>query len=83
MSKVLVEKEFGGDGAKAGLMVEDGALVVKVSYPLDKLLSPVNDVIDSAINKLEALIPGDWDKAVLEPVRAAAKAELVKLLSDA
>lgn len=79
--KAIVEKEFGGDGAKAGLYLDENALVAKVIYPLEKVLKPVNDVIDAAIDKVEASIPGDWDKAVLEPIRVAAKEQLVKLLS--
>lgn len=80
--KVIYEHEVGGDGGKAGAYIDGDQLAVKVSYPLAKVLMPVNDVIDSLINKIEAAIPGDWDKAVLEPIRVAAKAELVSLLAE-
>jgi len=80
--KVVYEAPVGGDGGKAGLYIEGDQVEMKVSYPLAKVLGPVNDVIDAAINKIEAAIPGDWDKAVLEPIRIAAKAELVSLLAE-
>lgn len=80
--KKIYEQGFGGDGAKAGLYVEEKELALKVTYPLEKMLSPVNAIIDQAINKLEAVIPGDWDKALLEPIRAEAKAQLLKLVSE-
>lgn len=80
--KTIYESAIGGDGAKVGAYIEGSELQVKASYPLNKILQPVNDIIDSAINKLEAVIPGDWDKAVLEPIRVAAKAELVALLAE-
>ncbi len=43
-------------------------------------MAPANAVIDKAIDAVEGAIPGDWDKAVLEPIRIAAKAELAKLI---
>ncbi len=81
--KTIVSQPIGGDGAAASLLVDDSSnLVAQISYPIAKLVSPINDVIDAAINKVEAAIPGDWDKAVLEPIRIAAKAELVSLLGN-
>ncbi len=78
--KTIVSQPIGGDGATASLTVDGGNLNAQISYPIAKLVSPINDVIDAAINKVEAAIPGDWDKAILEPIRIAAKAELVSLL---
>lgn len=80
--KVIYEHAVGGDGAKAGAYVDGVDLLVKVSYPLDKVLAPANKIIDDAIDKVEALIPGDWDKALLEPLKAEAKAALIKLISE-
>jgi len=81
--KTIVSQPIGGDGAAASLVLDDnGNLVAGISYPIAKLLGPINDLIDKAINGTEAVIPGDWDKAVLEPIRIAAKAELVALLSN-
>lgn len=86
--KTIVEasQEIGGDGAKASesLVIEGGFLKAKVeiSYPVAKALSPVTDLIDSLIGKVEAAIPGDWDKALLDPIAAEAKAALIKLLSE-
>lgn len=81
--KVIVEEGIGGDGAKAGLYLDGGDLALKVTYPVAKVLQPVNDVIDSVVAKIEAAIPGDWDKAILDPIAAAAKAELLVLLTEA
>lgn len=80
--KALLEGSVGGDGGKAGIYIEENQLAVKLSIPLEKVLEPVNKVIDEAINKLEALVPGDWDKALLEPIRVEAKAALLKLLAE-
>ncbi len=80
--KTILSQPIGGDGANATLSVDGGNLVAGVSYPIAKLVTPINDVIDAAIDKVEAAIPGDWDKAVLEPIREAAKAELVALLGE-
>jgi hypothetical protein len=79
--KTLVEQAIGGDGAKAGAYIDNGNLELRVAYPLAKVVEPVNKIIDGAIDRLEAAVPGDWDKALLEPIRAEAKAALVALLS--
>lgn len=81
-----IKKPIGGDGAEAsGALVLDGGMLkgqIEVSYPLAKALDPVNKIIDSMIDKIEAAVPGDWDKALLEPIRVEAKAALLKLLSE-
>jgi hypothetical protein len=79
--KTIIEKEVGGDGGKAGLYVEAGELALKVTYPLEKILQPATDVIDKGFDAVENAIPGDWDKAILAPIRAGVKAELLKLVS--
>lgn len=80
--KALYEHDIGGDGAKAGIYIEGETLAVKASFPLAKALSPVNDIIDKAFDKVEEVIPGDWDKALLEPLRAEAKSAILKMLSE-
>lgn len=80
--KTIYEHSVGGDGAMAGAYVEGGNVVIKASFPLEKAVEPLNKVIDQAIDKLESVIPGDWDKALLEPIRAEAKAALLKLISE-
>lgn len=79
--KTIYETPIGGDGGKIGLYLDSGDLVQKASYPVAKALGPVNDLIDSATAKIEAAIPGDWDKAVLDPIAAGLKAEIAALLS--
>ena len=80
--KSLVKQDIGGDGASAELSLDGGKLVLAVQYPVAKLAEPITKLIDKAIDAAEGAIPGDWDKAVLEPIRAAAKAEVIKLLSE-
>ena len=88
MAKQLfqVEKELGGDGAKAaaGLSVSGEALElgIKVTYPLAKIVEPAGLIIDQLVDKLEALIPGD-QKAMAAQAKADARAALVKALSEA
>ncbi len=79
--KTIFEHAIGGDGGMAGLYLDGANVEVKISYPTAMVVSPITDLIDRAINSIEAAIPGDWDKAVLEPIRLAAKAELLALLS--
>ena len=88
MAKQLfqVEKEIGGDGAKAsaGLAVAGDALelALKVTYPIAKIVEPATSVLDAQLDKLKALIPGDWDDLAIDKFKAEYKAELVKVLSE-
>lgn len=79
--KELVKKEFGGDGASASLLLGDGNLKLQVAYPVAKVIEPVTKAIDAAIDKAETAIPGDWDKAILEPLRALIKAEIASVIA--
>lgn len=80
--KVIYEHAVGGDGAVAGLYLEDGFLVEKVKYPVGGALAPAHKFIDSAIDGLEDKIPGDWDKIALEPLRVLAHSSLDSLLKE-
>ncbi len=80
--KSLLKQSIGGDGATIELALDGGKLLLAAAYPIDKLASPLTALIDSAIDAAEKAIPGDWDRAVLEPIRIAAKAEVIKLLSE-
>lgn len=88
MSKKIVsfEKEVGGDGAKvaAELAVEGEFLVAAaaVKYPIAKVIEPATKAVDSLLDKLEAAIPGDWDKPMIEKFKEEYKADLVKLLAE-
>ena len=79
--KTIYEHAIGGDGASVGLYLEGTNLVEKVTYPIGKAVAPAKAFVNAAIDGLEAKIPGDWDKAVLEPVRAAAMMEIDNLLA--
>ncbi len=86
--KVIVEasQDIGGDGAKASesLVLDGGFLKGKfeVAYPVAKALAPVTDLIDKAFGGLKDVIPGDWDNAILDPIKEKIKADLIKLLSE-
>jgi len=82
---VKFEKEVGGDGAKAAgvIKVEGDQLkaTVEIGMPLSKVVEPVMTQFDKLVDKLEALIPGD-QKAMAATLKAEAREELVKLLSE-
>lgn len=82
MSKVLVEKAIGGDGAKASLVIEGGSLQAVVSYPIAGLVDGVVKQLDPLKAKLEALIPGDWENPLVDKAFAEIKDQLTKLLSE-
>jgi hypothetical protein len=80
-----VDQEVGGDGAKvkAGVGVEGDQLKVELAatYPLAKVVDPLMKVVDGLVDKLEQFIPGD-QKALATTLKAEAREELVKLLSE-
>lgn len=80
--KTLYETAIGGDGGLIGAYVGEGKLKVEVSYPLVKIAEPLMGPIDSAFRAVENAIPGDWDVAILEPIKESLKAELLKLLAE-
>lgn len=83
---ISTEKELGGDGAqvKAALGVEAANLKVEVAvtYPIEKVLEPATTALNDALDKLEKLIPGDWDKPLIEKVKVEFKEKLVALLAE-
>jgi len=78
------DKAIGGDGAKAvgAIVVEAGELKAEVSlsYPVSKIIEPVTKVLDSALDKLETIIPGDWDKKLIDQLKKEYREELDKLI---
>lgn len=80
--KVLIEKEFGGDGGKVGAYIDAEALQVKVSYPLIKVIQPATNALDGLLDKLKAAIPGTWDDALIDKLKDEYKADLVKFLAE-
>lgn len=87
MKTILTAKQpIGGDGAMASesLTLDGGNLVadIRVEYPVAKLLKPVTDEIDVARDALEKVIPGDWDKAVLDPIFEGLKKAIIAKLSE-
>jgi hypothetical protein len=80
------EKEISEAGGKVGGAVgiegENLKVEVSASYPLSKVIEPATKALDSALDKFEKLIPGDWDKGPIEKIKAEYKEELVKLLAE-
>lgn len=83
---VKFEQGIGGDGGKVeGRLVVEGSdlkALVAVSYPIEKIIEPATKAVDSMLTKLEAAIPGDWDKPMIEHVKSEYKKELMKLLAE-
>lgn len=87
MKKLLdFDKELGGDGGKVeGALGIDGdhlSAQVAVKYPLAKVVEPATKALDKALDKLEKLIPGDWDKPLIEKIKVEYKEELIELLAE-
>ena len=84
MKKLQFEKELGDSGAKAsgsiGVEGQNLKASVSVEYPVEKIIAPATKAVDSLLDKLEAAIPGSWDKPLLEKVKSEYKEELLKLL---
>lgn len=80
------DKEIGGDGAKVkgalGVEAQDLRLEVAVTYPIAKVVEPATKALDEVIDKLEQLIPGDWDKPMLEKVKLEFKEKFIALLAE-
>jgi hypothetical protein len=86
MKKIVeINKPVGNDGAEIGgaLFIEESKLKLNVvaAVPLQVVLDPATKAIDSALAKLEKVIPGDQTE-LLEKVKAEYKAELIKYLSE-
>lgn len=81
--KTIYEHAIGSGGAVGGLYIEGGKIVEKVSYPLAGLVDEITKPLESVKAKLEAAIPGGhWADPVIDEIFAAAKAEIVSLLSE-
>jgi hypothetical protein len=68
--------------ADVSLTIEDGFVVEQVRYPMGDAAPAAHAFLDKSIDGLEAKIPGDWDKVVLEPARIAGH-ELIKKYTGA
>lgn len=82
---VSFEQALGGDGAKlsgkVGTESSDLTVQIAVKYPVEKIVEPALKVIDSLVDKLEALIPGD-QKAMATAAKADAREAILKALTD-
>lgn len=80
------EQSVGGDGAKVsgqvGVENKDLKIEIAATYPIEKIVSPATKALDSALDKLEKAIPGDWDKPLIAKIKEDYKTELVNLLAE-
>lgn len=72
----IVEKQLGD--AVLSLEIVDGFVVEQIRYPIAKAAEPAHKFLDKVIDGAEDKIPGDWDKAFLEPARIAGHAAIDK-----
>lgn len=87
MKKIAaIDQQIGNTDGKvqAAIGVEASNLKLELSatYPIEKIVEPATTALDGALDKLEKAIPGDWDKPLIEKIKAEYKAELIKLLSE-
>lgn len=84
------DHDFGGNGdvkgsagAQVGIEGSDivAEVVAKARVPIEKVAQPAFKVIDDIVDKVESWIPGD-QKAIAAGLKADARAQLVKLLSE-
>lgn len=85
--KVLgsIEQPIGSDGKVVGSAKIDSDFLtvsIEAKYPTDKIIGPVTTAINNLLDKLEKVIPGDWDKPYIETLKAEAKAEILKQLGE-
>ena len=79
-----IQKEVGQitlDG-KIGVVEKKLKIELAALYPIEALVSPATDALDQMLDKLEAIIPGDWDKPMIEKFKVEYKEKLVSLLSE-
>lgn len=81
-----IDKAIGSDGleieAAVGVETSNIKAVVQVTYPIEKVVEPATKVANKLLDKLEKLIPGDWDKPIIEKLKEEFKNELVEALSE-
>lgn len=73
------ETKLGSDGKlKAAFGADETDLIVQVEarYPHALLIEPGIKALESALDKLEKAIPGDWDKPLIEKIKAEAREEI-------
>lgn len=82
MAKVLFSKAIGGDGATVAVGTDDsGNLTLGVTYPLAKIVGPVDDALDSIKGKVESALGSPaWLSPILDTLDASAKAEIGALI---
>lgn len=87
MKKIVsFDKAIGGDGleieAAVGVEASNLKARVELTYPIEAVIQPATKAADKLLDKLEKLIPGDWDKPIIEKLKQEFRQELVEALSE-
>lgn len=87
MKKIVsFDKAIGSDGleieAAVGVEASNLKARVELTYPIEAVIQPATKAADKLLDKLEKLIPGDWDKPIIEKLKQEFRQELVEALSE-
>ena len=82
----VIEKNVGSDGLAVsgaiGIEESNVKVAIALEYPIAMILEPATKALDKLLDKVEKLIPTDWDKPYIEQLKVEYKQELIKLLSQ-
>jgi hypothetical protein len=85
MKNILAVDKPIGDGKLIGAFGVEGDQLkaeVAVTYPIAKIIEPATKAVDAMLDKLEAAIPGDWDKPFVAAIKVEFEKDLIKMLSE-
>lgn len=77
---------IGGDGAMAsgavGVRETFLRAEVAIEMPIEKIIQPATKAVDSLLDKVKKLIPGEWDDKAIDEFKLEYKEDLAKYLAD-
>jgi len=79
--KNLFETAVGGDGAKLSIGLDQEDVAFMVRMPVMKLAEPALKAIDSAVDGLEHLIPGDQSELAVK-IKAEIRSRFLEALKN-
>lgn len=81
----VLEKNIGSDGLSVsgtiGIEESNVKVAISLEYPIEMILQPATKALDKLLDKIEKIIPTDWDKPYIEKLKVEYKQELIKLLT--
>lgn len=78
--KVIYEHELGGDGGTAGAYLNEGKMMVTMSYPVAKMMEPLMAPLDAFEQKLLAMAPDMVDPLIHEGFKAMKEAMMKMMM---